>query len=53
VQSPETLLAIRLVFGPIPAIIFILGIIIVQKYPLDEIKYNAILAEAEEHKQIS
>ncbi|GHV74396.1 sugar transporter [Spirochaetia bacterium] len=36
VQSAETLLAIRLLVGPIPAVIFIGALAAVQFYPLDE-----------------
>ncbi len=44
-QPSSALLAIRLVIGPIPALIFAAGIILVQKYPLDEKTYDSILAD--------
>jgi GPH family glycoside/pentoside/hexuronide:cation symporter len=43
-QSPATILAIRYTIGPIPALIFIAGILIIQRYPLDEKTYDAIIA---------
>ena len=44
-QSPATIFTIRLVIVPVPAIIFIAGILLIQRYPLDEKAYNAIVAE--------
>jgi GPH family glycoside/pentoside/hexuronide:cation symporter len=35
-QTPGALLAIRLIIGPIPALIFLAAIFLVQLYPLDE-----------------
>jgi len=49
-QASSALFAIRLMIGPAPALIFLLGILLVQKYPLDEDRYDAILAEAEEQE---
>jgi len=49
-QTPSALFTIRLMIGPAPALIFLLGILLVQKYPLDEAQYDAILAEAEEQE---
>ncbi len=45
VQSPATLLAIRFLIGPIPVAIFVAGILIIERYPLDEETYDRILAE--------
>jgi len=45
VQNPATLFTIRLIIGPIPAAIFLAGILLVNRYPLDEKTYDAILAE--------
>jgi glycoside/pentoside/hexuronide:cation symporter, GPH family len=42
-QAPSAILAIRLVIGPVPAIIFILGILLIQRYPLDEKTYDEII----------
>lgn len=44
-QTDSTILTIRLLIGPVPAIIFIAGIILIQRYPLDEKTYDAIIAE--------
>jgi GPH family glycoside/pentoside/hexuronide:cation symporter len=49
-QAPSALFTIRLMIGPVPALIFLLGILLVQKYPLDEAQYDAILAEAEQQE---
>lgn len=43
-QSGGALFAIRLLIGPIPAAIFAAGILLIQRYRLDEKTYNAILA---------
>lgn len=43
-QAGSALLAIRLMIGPAPAIIFLAGILLIQPYPLDEKNYDAILA---------
>lgn len=43
-QSPLTLFIIRLVIGPVPALIFIAGIYLVGRYQLDEKTYDAIIA---------
>jgi GPH family glycoside/pentoside/hexuronide:cation symporter len=45
-QTDSTLLAIRLIVGPVPAIIFIGAIILVQFYRLDEKAYTAVLAKS-------
>ena len=47
-QTPGALYTIRLLIGPVPALIFLLGILLVQKYPLDEERYDAILAEEQQ-----
>ena len=44
VQNPATLFTIRLIIGPIPAAIFLAGILLVNRYPLDEKTYDGILA---------
>ncbi len=43
VQNPATLFTIRLIIGPIPAAIFLAGILLVNRYPLDEKTYDGIL----------
>ena len=45
-QVPSAILTIRLVIGPIPAAIFILGILLIHRYPLDEKTYDAIVYRA-------
>jgi GPH family glycoside/pentoside/hexuronide:cation symporter len=45
-QSLTTLFTIRLIIGPIPALIFIAGIFLIQRYPLDEKTYDSIIEEA-------
>jgi glycoside/pentoside/hexuronide:cation symporter, GPH family len=42
-QVPSAILTIRLVIGPIPAVIFILGLWLIQRYPLDEKTYDEII----------
>ena len=44
-QTPGALFTIRLLIGPVPALIFLAGILLIQPYPLDEQRYDAILAE--------
>ncbi len=51
IQGPAAQLAIRLLVGPIPALVLIGAIVLIQLYPLDEKTYNAIV-EAE-HKAAS
>ncbi len=43
-QSPSAKLGIRLFLGPIPAAIFILGAVAVYLYPINEKRYEEILA---------
>ncbi len=49
-QSQATLTAIRLIIGPIPSVIFVIGIILVNKYKLDEKTYNQIIAGDASHE---
>ena len=44
-QSPQALLGIRLLAGIFPAILFLLGITIHRKYPLDQATYRQIEAK--------
>lgn len=44
VQTPGAHLAIRILIGPIPAAMLIAAMILVQFYPIDEKKYNEIIA---------
>lgn len=45
VQTPATLLAIKLLVGPVPAIVFVIGIIILSRYPITEKTYNEMMGE--------
>jgi GPH family glycoside/pentoside/hexuronide:cation symporter len=45
VQSPKTILAIRLLIGPIPGVIFIAALAVIQRYPLDEKSCRGIRQE--------
>ncbi|HSV96480.1 MAG TPA: MFS transporter [Spirochaetota bacterium] len=43
-QSESSLLGIRLLLGPIPAVILVLSIVTLYLYPINEKRYNEILA---------
>ncbi|MFH1880645.1 MAG: glycoside-pentoside-hexuronide (GPH):cation symporter [Bacillota bacterium] len=43
-QTGATIFTIRLLIGPVPALIFIAGIFLIQRYQLDEKTYNTIIA---------
>ncbi|MDR0447936.1 MAG: MFS transporter [Treponema sp.] len=45
VQIPSARFAIRLIIGPIPAIVFLVAIILVQFYPLDEKTYKKFMGQ--------
>ena len=47
VQTPGTLLAIRVLIGPVPVAIFLAGILIIERYPLDEMTYEGIVGGKE------
>ena len=44
-QPESTALAIRMLIGPVPAVIFIAAIVLIQFYKLNEKEYAAIMAE--------
>lgn len=44
-QSPEALLGIRVLMGPITAVLFLLSIFFLYLYPINEKRYNEILEE--------
>ena len=46
-QTSATIFTIRVLIGPVPAIIFLVGILLVQKYKLDEKTYNEIINNQE------
>lgn len=50
-QASSALFTIRLMIGPAPALIFLLGIMLIQPYPLDEQKYDAILAQEQQEEK--
>ena len=43
-QTGAAILTIRLLIGPVPAVIFIAGILLIHRYELDEKTYNEILS---------
>ena len=45
-QTTQTLFAIRLIIGPIPVAILLTGILVVNKYPLDEATYDRLIRHA-------
>ena len=47
-QTANALFTIRLLIGPVPAAIFLLGILLIQPYPLDEQHYDEILAQEQQ-----
>lgn len=46
-QSSQALVAIRIVIGPLPALLFIAAVILIQRYPLDERTYQEISGRRE------
>ncbi len=46
-QPDSAMLMIRVLLGPIPAAIFLLGVLLIHRYPIDEKTYDAIVAEEE------
>ncbi|MBP7738667.1 MAG: MFS transporter [Spirochaetes bacterium] len=48
VQSAEAQLGIRLLVGPITAVIFVLGVVVLYLYPINEKRYNEIIAQIAE-----
>ena len=44
-QTSSALFTIRLLIGPVPAVIFAAGILLVQRYQLDEKTYNSIVGQ--------
>jgi len=43
VQSPAAILAIRLLIGPVPAIVFALSVVVLSFYPITEKVYNEMM----------
>ena len=48
VQTENALFGIRVLLGPIPAIIFCLALVMLWRYPISEERYNEILKKIEE-----
>jgi GPH family glycoside/pentoside/hexuronide:cation symporter len=46
IQSEESLWAIRVLIGPLPAFIFIAALFLIQAYPLDEKSYQTLINES-------
>lgn len=46
-QPDSAMFMIRILLGPVPAAIFLLGALLMQRYPIDEKTYDAIVAEEE------
>jgi GPH family glycoside/pentoside/hexuronide:cation symporter len=44
-QTPEAHLGIRLLLGPITAVIFVIGVVVLYLYPINEARYNEILEQ--------
>jgi Na+/melibiose symporter-like transporter len=44
-QTPGAKMAIRIIIGPLPAIILVGAIVLVQFYPLSEKKYNEMMGK--------
>jgi len=51
-QPPNALLGIRIVIGPIPAVILSLGILFAVLYPLDRERYAEVNQELEMRRRI-
>ncbi|MDR0908941.1 MAG: glycoside-pentoside-hexuronide (GPH):cation symporter [Spirochaetaceae bacterium] len=49
-QSASAVMSIRVIIGPIPAIIFIVALILVNFYPLDEKTYNKMIETGKAEK---
>ncbi|MDR2901167.1 MAG: MFS transporter [Treponema sp.] len=49
VQTAETQFAIRLIIGPLPAVVLIAGLILLNFFPIDEKMYNEMMSKKEVH----
>lgn len=45
VQTPKALAAIRLLIGPVPVLVFVVGIVILSRYPITEKVYNEMMSK--------
>jgi GPH family glycoside/pentoside/hexuronide:cation symporter len=45
VQAPSARLAIRLIIGPVPALVFLIALFVIQLYPLDEKTYKKLMGQ--------
>jgi len=51
-QPPNALLGIRIVIGPIPAVILLLGILFAVLYPLDRQRFTEVNRELENRRRM-
>lgn len=51
VQSPEVLLSIRILQGPVPGILLLIGILCIYFYPIDKKAYNEMQVEINQNMQ--
>jgi Na+/melibiose symporter-like transporter len=51
-QTPETILCMKLAWGPLPAVFFVVTLLVVRSFPLDQARVQAIQSElaARRHK---
>jgi glycoside/pentoside/hexuronide:cation symporter, GPH family len=47
VQTTSTLFAIKCLIGPLPAVVFVVGIVILSRYPITEKTYNEMMGKAQ------
>ena len=50
-QPPSAILGIRLLMGPLPALLLTIGIIFAVRYPLDRRQFSAIVNELEQRRE--
>ena len=50
IQPPSAILGIRLLMGPIPAILLTIGILFALKYPLDRAEFSDVVKELDERR---
>jgi len=49
-QPPSALLGIRLLIGPIPAVLLTIGILFALKYPLDRAQFSSVVKDLQERR---
>jgi GPH family glycoside/pentoside/hexuronide:cation symporter len=50
-QPASALLGIRLLMGPIPALMLMIGIVFALRYPLDRDEFSNVVRELEERRE--